>query len=114
MAKKTTNPFAKFSAAATKKVFIDTLDYEITYRPLTVQEDDDFNLRLLGDGDPEKDGIDFVEANVVKYERLAKILVDPAMTVEELKQLSSDANEVLIEITNKTSKLPGNVDTEGN
>ena len=94
----TKNPFLKY-AVETKTAFIKALDAEIEYRDLTMVEKDNFNKRMVkeygGDGEPE---LDFDELTEMKYEKASTILVKPAMTVDELKALSSAALPAIAEI----------------
>jgi len=92
--------FAKFANNEVKVAKIAALDgAEIKYRELTMTENDAFTNRLIKDvdknGDPE---IDFKEANEIKYEKAAMILVEPKMTVKELKALPASASEAINEI----------------
>ena len=95
-----TNPFAKF-AVGEKKAHIKSLDAEITYRPLTMVEADTFNSRLIKDYDDEgKVSFDYDEATEIKYEKVALCLIEPKMTVEDLKALGGGALEAITEINN--------------
>ncbi len=93
-----TNPFTIF-VAAKKTAKIDALGgAEVTYRDLTMMENDEFSKRLIKDYNDGKPEIDFDEASEIKYEKAALILVDPVMTVEELKALPSSALSAINEI----------------
>ncbi|RLA73552.1 MAG: hypothetical protein DRG30_06140 [Epsilonproteobacteria bacterium] len=86
---------------------------EIVYRDLTMQENDAFSKRLVksySDGKPE---IDFDAASEIKYEKSAMILIDPEMTVEELKALPASAVSAINEI-NALLDVPTEDDEEGN
>ena len=92
--------FAKFANNEVKTAKIKALDNaEIKYRELTMAENDAFTNRLIKD--VTKDGeaeIDFKEANEIKYEKAAMILVEPTMTVKELKALPASTSEAINEI----------------
>ena len=99
MAKKL-NAFALFTTEP-KKANIKALDgAEITYRELTMLENDEFSKRLVkGYGDdgttPE---IDMEEATKIKYEKASAMLIEPPMTVTELQELASSALGAINEI----------------
>ncbi len=114
MAKKL-NAFALFTTEP-KKAKIEALDgAEITYRELTMLENDSFSKRLVkGYGDdgvtPE---IDFEEATLIKYEKASAMLIEPAMTVEELQELASSALGAINEII-ALGESKDMLDKEGN
>ncbi len=112
-AKKVINPFAKFNVAGTRKAYIKSLDYEIEYRPLTMEDDDEYSLRLVVENADGSRSMNYEEATDIKYEKVSKVLVDPPMTVEQLRVLSSDADAVMVEILKLIEpKVP--VDDQGN
>ncbi len=114
MAKKM-NPFDKFKQVIEKKVVIDSLDgYEITYRDLTVEEDDIFNTRMLKVSKAIENGddVDVSDLAAIKYDKLSALLVEPKMTANQLKGMYG-ANDVLVEIISKTQGVDG-VDEKGN
>ncbi len=113
MATKKTNPFDKFTNVGTSKVFIKSLDYEIEYRPLTMAEDDAFNLRLLKGATQTNKQMNMEEASEIKYEKLALMLVDPVVTVEQLKGLQN-AGKVIVEILKEIEPEDDLIDNEGN
>ena len=92
------NPFSVFKITE-QKIFIEALDAEVTFRPLTMAEADAFNKRLLGDydgkGDPK---IDLNAATMINYEKVAACLVDPKMTIQNLKALPVTASKAIAEI----------------
>jgi len=93
--------FAKFANHEIKTAKIKALDgAEIKYRELTMAEGDAFSKRLIkGYGeDGQSPEIDYNAANEIKYEKAAMILVDPAMSVDDLKALSVQAIEAINEI----------------
>ena len=110
-----TNPFAQF-VTTEKKKYIKALDAEITYRELTMAENDKFTKKLIKgyskDGGAE---FDMAEATEVGYEKVALCLIDPKMTVAELKALpasaSSAINEIIKAIEGSQDEM---VDDEGN
>jgi len=110
------NAFAKFLNNDVKTAKIEALDgAEIKYRDLTMAESDAFTNRLIKD--VKKDGkadIDFVEANKIKYEKVALILIEPQMTVEELRAFPSSAAEAINEINALVDQAVGQEADEGN
>ena len=110
------NAFAKFANHEVKVATIKALDdAEIKYRELTMAENDAFTKRLIKDfGKDGKDAeIDFNEANEIKYDKVALMLVDPALTVDELKALPSSAIDAINEI-NALGETDTGVDDKGN
>ena len=107
------NPFAKFQEHPTKKAYIKSLDYEITYRKLTMEEDDAFNLRLLEGMSKDNQELNVKAGSEIKYEKIAKILIDPKVTVKQLKSMDSDVSKVIVEILNIVEK-GDMLDEEGN
>jgi len=109
------NPFSKYVGTPTQTAHIKTLDYTITYRKLTMAEDDAFNLRLIEGSTQENPHMNMEAASDIKYEKLAVMLIDPKVTVKELKEMDSDAGEAMVEILKiiepKSDKV---VDDEGN
>ena len=104
--------FAKFANHEVKTATIKALDNaEIQYRELTMAEVDTFSKRLIkGYGEDGKTPeIDFDEANEIKYEKVAMILIQPKMTVEELKALPASA----VEAINEINALVDGEDAEG-
>ena len=109
------NPFDALLQSATK-----TLEFEgitIKYRELSIGEDDAFNLRLVN-GFKEIDGemkpnINMKEANAIKYEKVSKMLVEPKMSVADLKALPKSIASRLFEelLSTDDDEL---VDAEGN
>ena len=109
--------FAKFANHEVKTAFIKALDAEIQYRELTMQENDEFTKRLIKDfgTDGKNAEIDFEEANEIKYEKVSVMLVEPKMTVEDLKALPASAIEAINEINALGEPLDEKtVDAKGN
>ena len=94
----TKNPFDIF-ALTDQTVFIEALDSEVTFRPLTKKESDKFNQRLLsnydGKGDPK---IDLVEANKINSEKVVLCLIKPKITLEEINGYGNAIDKALQEI----------------
>jgi hypothetical protein len=113
---KKTNPFLKFKPAPQKAIIKALDDYEITYRQLTLGELDDLNASLIPGGaakagqEPE---IDISAASDLKYKKVAMALIDPKVTVEELKGLSEDGEAVIEEILSLITPENELVDEEG-
>lgn len=99
-AKKTYNDaFAKFTNSNNQTVFIPALDGEVVFRALTMEESDGFNERLIdGYDDNGKAQFNYSEANLIKYEKAALCLIEPKVTIEELKAYPSDFIHVISEI----------------
>ena len=96
MAKK--NPFDIY-AIHNRTEFIKALGQEVTFRPLTKKESDEFNVRLLKDYKGEGEmNIDLAEANKINMEKVALCLIEPKITVEEMEQYGDGINEAINEI----------------
>ena len=96
MAKK--NIFDVF-AVANQTVFIEALGSEVTFRPITKKESDAYTKRLLGDYDGKGDPIiDIGEANKINSEKVAKCLIDPKITVDELNAYGTGIDKAIAEI----------------
>lgn len=91
--------FAKFEGGLVKVAYIDALDSEISYRELTQEESDGFNKRLIKEmTDEGKAKINYDEATVVNYEKVALCLIDPPITVEQLHKMPVSAQKAMAEI----------------
>ncbi len=117
--KKFSNAFAKFAGAKEKTAFIESLGEEVKYRELTMQEGDDFSKRLIksyGDGtEGSKPEIDYDAAQEIKYEKCALILVEPKVTVDELKAMPASFMAVITEINGLVEESEDEItDSEGN
>ena len=93
------NPFKMFEAP-TKVANIEALDgAEVEYRELTMAEDDRFQKMMIknidNDGNPVINTDKYLD---VKYEKVATALVNPKMTVAELKALPKSASGAISEI----------------
>lgn len=92
--------FDKFKTQ-TKKVAIKALDnQEVTIRELTVQESNDFYKKIVGE--PKADGsmqFNYKEIFTIKLEKVACAMVEPKMSLDELKALSEGATEAINEIS---------------
>ena len=113
---KLANVFAQFQGHTEKKANIKALDgAEITYRTLTMKENDAFQKRTVKGFDSEgKPEFNFDEFSKIKYEKIALGLIEPVMTVAELEDLDGDATKVLNEIEALISGTKELVDDEGN
>ena len=114
---KTTNPFNLFTLAE-QTVFIEALEAEVTFRSMTMAENDAFTKRLLGDytgkGDPV---IDLAEATKINYEKIELCMTKPKMTIQELKALPATASKAINEIVKAIDGRedePKEDDAEGN
>ncbi len=114
---KSTNPFAIFNAMEEKTAHIEALNADIKYRELTMSESDAFNKRLLKDykgvGEPT---VDLSEASAISYEKIALCLIDPIMTVDDLKNLPTSAAKAIGEISKviEGREDEGDEESEGN
>lgn len=95
---KITNPFEIYKISE-KVVHIKELNADIKLRDLTMKEADEFSKRLLknytGKGEPT---FDMNEATEINYEKVALAMIEPKMTVAELKALPSTAYKAINEI----------------
>lgn len=85
--------FDKFKPK-TKKVMIASLGQEVEIRELTVDEANGFYLSILDDN-KNFDSTKVFNANLKK---ISDSLVEPKVTVEELKALSGDADKLFAEL----------------
>ena len=78
-------------------------------------ETDAFTARIVTKyaTDSTEAEIDFDAASEIKYEKAALVLIDPKMTVEELKALPASATAAINEI-NALVETDDMVDKEGN
>ena len=111
--KKTNNPFAKFQGTPEHKAYIESIDYEITYRKLTMAEDDAFNIRLLEGSTKDSQELNVKAGVEIKYEKLSTMLIDPKVTVDDLKAMDSGVGAVIIDILTVIEK-GDMIDQEGN
>jgi hypothetical protein len=96
------NIFAQFAGATEKEATLTTeplAGKKIKYRELTMIEADQFTKRLVkgydSEGKPELDMEGLTES---KYEKAALCLIEPTVTVEELKGFDGSFADVLTEI----------------
>lgn len=113
--KTTTNPFAIYQVA-TKTAIIEALNgAEIEYRELTMEEEDRFQASVVkGIDENGKPQLDMDRFREVKYEKVAAGLINPAMTVDELKALSKGAGAAISEILKLVSVNEEAEEDEGN
>ena len=110
------NPFAKFAKPEIRTARLKTFnDLEVKYRDLTMSEQDAFSKRLIKNYGKEAEDVELNmdELNKIKYEKAALILVDPKLTVEQMKQFTSEFADTLNEINALVDKDEDG-DTEGN
>ena len=66
---------------------------------LTVSEADGFQKRSIkGFDENGKPEFNFDEINDIRYEKIALCLIEPKMTVDDLRNLDASATKALIEI----------------
>ena len=109
--------FAKFANNDVKDATLSD-GTEIRYRELTMREQDDFTSRLIKDSSGMEDGgtpnINYDAFNEIKYEKAAAILVEPSVTVDELKDFRG-FGALLNEINALADKNDGEgLDEKGN
>ena len=94
--------FDKFKIE-TKKVFIDALDAEVELRQLTLGEVSAINATAIKSvneaGKPEMDPAKILDA---KFMKVSAMLINPKMTVQQLKGLSAAAQPAIDEILRKS------------
>jgi hypothetical protein len=115
---KKVNPFdAILKEASAKKAVVKSLgDYEVTYREITRGEEDEFSKRYIKGVDPEtgKPDVDINAFSEARYEKVASCLIDPVVTVDQLKKMpASKANEIINEIMNLIEPSEEVIDEEG-
>ena len=100
------NPFDGFKLK-TKKVKIKALDNkEVTISEMTVAQSNEFYKQIVTGYDA--DGQPIIEYNVlpdVNLEKVATCMVEPKLTVEELKELSAGASAAINEIADAIDKF---------
>ncbi len=106
------------SEPVVKKAVIKALDNaEITYRELTLHESDNLTIGLMDMNKLDAQGqptVDVVKASRMKYEKVAMMVVEPAVTVEELYALPASKRGAIDEILALAGDEDEAVDTEGN
>ncbi len=113
---KKVDAFALFTTEPKTAVIKALGDVEITYRELSMLENDKFAERMVkgyGGEDGLTPQMDYKEATKIKYEKVSAMLLDPKKTVEELEAMGSSAQAAFTEIL----ALGGEkdmVDEEGN
>ena len=118
MNKKNFDPFDIFTEHMVKTAKIKALGgAEIKYRELTLNENDEFNERMVKDFDASTgaSSVDIKAAQAIKYEKAALMLIEPKKTAEELKALPLTAGDAIDEILAlQKSEEDDLVDEEGN
>ncbi len=107
------NPFAIYANNIENEVFIDGLGTTIKYRPLTMAEEDAFSLRLLKGSTQDNPQMNMEEATEIKYEKIAAMLIEPKITIKELKELHG-ASKLIVEILQKIEPSNDVTDDGGN
>jgi hypothetical protein len=78
--------------------YIEALGQTIKLRKLTLKEQWEFQQRMIKSVNGKNVEIDYEEATKIKYEKIAKAMVEPSMTAEELMSLPADAETAVDEI----------------
>ena len=99
-----TNPFGKFKTK-TKKVKIEALDgATVTIQELTVAQSTDFYKRVVKGfiTDPitkeSKADLNYDELADIKLEKVSASMIEPYMSLEQLRELASEASTAIEEI----------------
>lgn len=99
------NLFDKFKTAE-KVVKVKALGADVTIRELTVAESNDFyKMIITGYGDDGKPEVNLNNLAEVKLQKVSACLLDPKMTIDELKGLGSGASTAIEEISNAIDEL---------
>ena len=90
-------------------------EIEVTYRPLTMNESDNFTKRMFKNFKEEGVAatIDYDAAAEIKYEKLALCIIEPKITVEDLKQLPISEVKMFNKLSELIEPRP-EVDEKGN
>lgn len=98
--------FAKFKTQ-TRVIKVKSLDnQEVTIRELTVQESNDYYKMIVSEASNDgKINFNYKEIFTIKLDKVSKCLVEPKMTIEELKSLSEGATEAINEIADAIDAL---------
>jgi len=92
------NPFDKFNVNNTTH-FIEALDASVTLRDLTYAESEKF-LKQVISGE-EADGTPIINMDALSdtlLEKISLVMIEPAMTVEQLQSLAGSSRSALAEI----------------
>ena len=94
------NPFLQFGLK-TKKVKVKALnDAEVTIQELTVAQSNSFYKRVVSGYDADGMAeINYDEMVEIKIEKVSASMLEPKMSVDELKALSVEANKAIDEIS---------------
>lgn len=98
--------FARF-LTKTKVIKVKALDNaEVTIRELTVQESNDYYKKLVSESSTDgKINFNYKEIFTIKLEKVASCMVEPKMSIDELKALSEGASEAINEIADAVDAL---------
>jgi len=77
---------------------IEALGQTVKLRKLTLKEQWEFQQRMIKSVHGKDIEINYEEATKIKYEKIAKALVEPSMSAEELMSLPADAEPAINEI----------------
>jgi hypothetical protein len=105
------NPFGKFTLK-TKEIEVKALDgAKVTIQELSVGKSNEYYGRLFSSLDSEGKPVLNTSAIIdIKLEKVSEAMIDPKMTVEELKELSAQAGDAINEISDAIDTLS----SEGN
>ncbi len=92
------NPFDQFAVSVTPH-FIEALNAEITLRDLTYSESEDFLKKVInGEDDKGEPVIDMEALADTLLEKISLVMVEPEMTVQQLRDLGVNSRAALAEI----------------
>jgi len=86
----------------TKTVHIEAIDGDVKIKKLSIAQRQEVNEVLFGDATFSGDAAN-VEIEVTRYNKAAKLgvsfgLVEPSLSVDEIEQMSEDANDFILEV----------------
>ena len=101
-----TNPFKKFELK-TKKIKVKELDNAfVTIQEMTVEKSTDYYKRLFSakntNGEPILNQDELLN---IKFDKISEFMIEPKMTVEELKALGASANNAINAINDEIDAL---------
>ncbi len=100
-----------------KTAHIKSIDADVQYQELTLRELDELNKSMVKgyDAITNEPDLDMDAALVLKYKKVAMMMVEPAVTVEELQGFTGGGQEFITEMLALLAKVDDDlVDKEGN
>ena len=100
------NPFDQYVIEA-KEYEIKSLGATVTLRKLTLSQSEEFMDKSVKGLDKDDNPIiDMAGIRESNYAKVSLALVDPKMTIKQLKGLGSDAKDVMVEILDIIDPMP--------